>query len=80
MSLTSTGLNSGVSLDGRALARNAAVTLNQDSITTSACAATTPGGGTGTNLTASGSGLASASGASGTVIPKFPNTGSGPDR
>jgi hypothetical protein len=40
MSLTATGLNSGATLDGRAMARNAAVTLNQNVITNTPC--TTP--------------------------------------
>lgn len=73
MSLTSTGLNTRATLVGRAMARNANVTLDQNVITNSPCASTTPG---------AGSGLASAGSSSGSsssgVVPKFPNTGFGP--
>ena len=74
MSLTATGLNTGVTLDGRAMARNAAVTLDSDTITRRPCAAvTTPGSGT----PGSGSGAAAATD-TGEVTPMLPNAGIGP--
>lgn len=48
LALTSISLDDSVTLDGRALARNGAVTLINDTITVSACATTTTGGTGGT--------------------------------
>ena len=42
MALTSIALNTGVTLQGRALARNGAVTMNNDTIDSSSCAAPSP--------------------------------------
>jgi type VI secretion system secreted protein VgrG len=42
MALTSIALNKGVTLQGRALARNGAVTMNNDTIDSSSCAAPSP--------------------------------------
>jgi hypothetical protein len=47
MALTSISLNNGVTLQGRALARNGSVTLINDTITAAHCAPGTTGGGTG---------------------------------
>jgi ice-binding like protein/Big-like domain-containing protein len=62
LALTSISVNNGVTVDGRLLARNGAVTLINDTVTRSQCAAGTepgtgtgPGGGTGTG-TGSGPG------------------------
>jgi len=43
LALTSITVNNGVTLDGRALARNGAVTLDNDTITAARCAATSTG-------------------------------------
>jgi Ice-binding-like len=48
MALTSISLNNGVTLQGRALARNGSVTLINDTITAAHCAPGTPGGDGGT--------------------------------
>lgn len=42
LALTSISINNGVTVNGRALARNGAVTLNQDTITPAHCAAVAP--------------------------------------
>jgi hypothetical protein len=47
IALTSISLNNGVTLHGRALARNGAVTLNDDTIDPSGCAGVPPPGGVG---------------------------------
>ncbi len=72
MALASVGLNTGATLEGRALAQTAAVTLDQNTITRSVCAATTPTSGAG-----AASSVSSAAGA-GTTVPKLPNAGIGP--
>jgi hypothetical protein len=56
MALASIGLDTGATLDGRALAENAAVTLDHNTITTEACTASVPD--TGSTLLLLGSGLA----------------------
>ncbi len=48
LALTSITVNNSVTVHGRALARNAAVTLDNDVFTTPTCATTTPGDSTGT--------------------------------
>ncbi len=53
LAYTSISMNNGVSLDGRALARNGAVTLINDTITAAHCS-TTSGGGTGAGGTGAG--------------------------
>ena len=57
LALTSISVNNGVTVDGRLLARNGAVTLINDVVTRSTCAAGTgPGTGTGPGGTGTGSG------------------------
>ena len=57
LALTSISLNDAVTLDGRALARNGAVTLINDTVTASHCAAGTTGGSTSTDGTSGGGGV-----------------------
>lgn len=59
MSLTASTINSAATIEGRILARNAAVTLNNNTITRPICAATSGSGGSG----------------SGAGVPGLPNTG-----
>jgi len=56
MALTTITANTGVTLNGRLLARNGAVNLDTNTITTSACAAGTVGGGTTTTGGTTGGG------------------------
>lgn len=56
MALTTITANTGVTLNGRLLARNGAVNLDTNTITTSACAAGTVGGGGGTTTTGGSTG------------------------
>ena len=81
MALTAVGLDTGATMDGRALARNAAVTLDQNTITNSACAVvpptptptpTTPDSTLGSTVDVN------ALAAAGEAVPKLPNAGIGP--
>ena len=83
MALTAVGLDTGATMDGRALARNAAVTLDQNTITNSACAVvpptptptptpTTPADTLGATVDVN------ALAAAGEAVPKLPNAGIGP--
>jgi hypothetical protein len=76
LALTSITVNNGVTVHGRALARNGAVTLNNDVFTSSTCATSSGsgGGGSPTTTPASGSG-------GGPGVPRVsgpPRTGGGP--
>jgi Ice-binding-like len=72
LAYTSISLNNGVTVDGRVLARNGAVTLINDTITPAGCAApagTTPGGTTPIGTSPAGTApVANGSGKSGTAI------------
>jgi hypothetical protein len=54
LALTSISVNNGVTVDGRALARNGAVTLDDDTISAAHCATSTGTGTTGTGTTGTG--------------------------
>ncbi len=71
MSLTASTVTTGANIEGRILARNAAVTLNSNTITRPTC--TTPGAGSGSG---SGGGTAGSSGAN--TTPTLPDTGLAP--
>lgn len=74
LALTSVSVNEGVTVDGRLLARNGAVTLINDRISRSQCA---PGTGPGTST---GGGTPQGTPQFGLVMPGGPDTASGPDR
>ena len=79
MALTAITVNTGATIEGSALARNAAVTLDQNVITDSACAAVVPpdsGSGSGSDSSALGSDTGSL--AVGDIVPGLPNAGAGP--
>ncbi|MCW2967264.1 MAG: hypothetical protein JWM71_1036 [Solirubrobacteraceae bacterium] len=68
LALTSISFNDGVTLAGRALARNGAVTLIDDHIAVSQCAASTTGGaGSGGGTTGTGGGTTDTGGTGGTT-------------
>jgi hypothetical protein len=77
LALSSISMNNGVTLDGRALARNGSVTLINDTITAANCATTvtTPGSGSGSG-TGTGTGTATGSG-TGTTTGTTSGTGGG---
>jgi hypothetical protein len=67
LALTSISVNNSVTVDGRVLARNGSVTLNNDTITAANCATSgTGGGGSGGGGSGTGSGTGSGSGGTGT--------------
>jgi hypothetical protein len=68
MALTSVSLNNGVTLQGRALARNGSVTLINDTITAAHCAPGTTGGGGDSGGSGGGSGGGGAGAGNGSAI------------
>ena len=66
LALTSISMTTGATLDGSALARNGAVTLDTNTITRATCAAGTTGGG-GTTTTTTGGTTGSGTGSTGTT-------------
>ncbi len=77
MALTSIGLDTGATINGgQALARDGAVTLDQNVITDSACALSEPPDDDDGDDTDSGSDTGSL--AAGDIVPKLPNAGAGP--
>jgi hypothetical protein len=68
LALTSISVNDGVTVNGRLLARNGAVTLINDTISAARCAAGTTGGGTGTG-TGAEPGAGGTNGTNGTTGP-----------
>jgi len=82
MALTTITANTGMTLDGRLLARNGAVNLDTNTITTSACATGSSGtGGTSGTTTGgtptTGTGATTGSGTTGSGTPGAPATGTG---
>ncbi len=82
MALTSVGLNTSATMVGRALARNAAVTLDQNTITRPTCAAAAAAAATTSNSTSTSTSTttptattSTTSTAAATTIPGLPNTG-----
>ncbi len=77
MALTSVGLNTSATLSGRALARNAAVTMDHNTITKPTCAvaAATSSAAASSSSSAASSSSSSSSAAAATTTPALPSTG-----
>jgi hypothetical protein len=74
LALTSIAINNGVTVNGRALARNGSVTLIDDTITAAHCATTGGGTGGGTGGTGGGTGGGGTGGGPGTPGARGPGT------
>ena len=76
MALTAAGLDTGATVEGRVFARNAAVTLDQNVITNTACALDTPDDDDDSDSDTLGSDTGSL--AVGDIVPGLPDAGVGP--